>query len=152
MKRMMTLVISMILALGLCAGAVAEEVAAVEIGGVFTLSCPTSMEVIELTEDDALENMVYAATSDELELYVYLIDTDGSTKEELYAMYQDTDSPEQVTIKTVGDIEYLEYKTDEELGAVYMISADKYYEILFYCETDDAMNAASAALQSIALM
>lgn len=150
MKKLIALAIVLMLALGACA--LAEEDVLVEIGGVFSIARPAGLEVLELTEDDAGEGMVYAATNDELEMYVRLCDNEGGSKEALYASYQEDDYLDEVTTGNAGGIEYLLYKSDQELGVVFILGGEQYYEILFFCVTDEAAALAQAAVGSLSLL
>ncbi|MEA4899648.1 hypothetical protein ACH6CV_10595 [Bacillota bacterium Meth-B3] len=139
------------LALTMCFGvrAMAQEDLGVEFGGAFLLDRPASLEAQELTADDVAEGMVYAAIDDELELYVRTFATDGRTKDELYDEYRDDEFLDGVEICEQNGVEYLKYRAEGELGAVFMDGDEHFYEIVFYCVTDDALNRAGACLQTI---
>lgn len=149
MKKLLALVL--VLMMGLAAVASAQEDVRVDIGNQFSIARPESLEVVELTADDAVEGMVYAASNDELEMYVWLCETED-TKDELYDMFRQDDFLENVEVKAGGPIEYLEYRSEEEVGAVFMLEDGQYYEVVFYCVTDDAMAQAEAALSSLGLL
>ena len=149
MRRIFAVLLALLLGMSACA--LAEEYVRIEIGDAFSVERPASLEVVELTEDDAAEGMVYAASNDELEMYIWLYDLEDS-KEELYAMYQEDDFLDRVDMKTVGSIEYLEYQSENEIGAVFTIVDNQYYELVFYCETDDAMAQAQTTLASLSVL
>ncbi len=147
MKKLISLAVALMMLLGVVA--TAEEAVRVDFGKTFSIARPAGLEVIELTEDDAQEGMVYAATSDELEMYVWSFPIDARSKDELYDEYRTDDFLENVEVKTIEGVEYLQYNTEEEMGAVFICSDGQYYEFVFYCVTDDAMAAAQSALDSI---
>lgn len=142
------LILSLCLAL-LCVGAVAESLR-VEFGNTFSLERPADLEVLELGEEEISEGMVYAAMNETLEMYVWALEMDGQTADELYADWQEDDYLSDVTVSTMGDTSYLTYSIEGEgLGAVVACDDGMYYDFIFYCEDDLAMEAARAILDSI---
>ncbi len=139
------------LALTMCFGvrAMAQEDLSIELGGAFLLDRPATLEVQELTADDVAEGMVYVAIDDELELYVRAFATDGRTKDELYDEYREDEFLDGVDICEQNGVEYLKYRAEGELGAVFMDGDEHFYEIVFYCVTDDALDRGEACLKTI---
>lgn len=147
MKKLLALVLCLSL---ICACALAESTR-VEFGQTFYLMRPDDLEVVELGEDEASEDMVYAATNDELEMYVWAYDMEGLTADELYDMWREDDYLENVRVSTLGDFTYLTYEiVDEGLGAVFACGDGKYYDFIFYCQSDEALAEAQGILQSVA--
>ena len=146
MKRLLSLVLCLFL-LGSCALA---ESTRVEFGETFSLMRPDDLEVVELGEEEASEDMVYAATNDEMEMYVWAYDMEELTAQELYDMWQEDEYLTNVQSLSLGDFTYLTYEIiDEGLGAVFACGDGKYYDFIFYCQTDEALAEAQAILQSI---
>lgn len=146
MKKCLALVLILLLA---ATAAFADDLT-VTFGQAFSLSRPAALEPIELTEEDAAESMVYAATSDELEFYVWAYDMEDMTKEELYTIYREDEWLSKVTVEAVGGAEVLSYEIEDEgIGATVVGADDKYYEMMFYCLTNDALSEARNMLASI---
>lgn len=148
MKKILALVLCLLM-LGTCALA---ESTRVEFGETFYLMRPDDLEVVELGEEEASEDMVYAATNDELEMYVWAYDMEELTAQELYEMWQEDDYLTDIQTMTLGDgATYLTYEIiDEGLGAVFACGDGKYYDFIFYCQTDEALAEAQGILQSVA--
>ena len=146
-KKLFPFVLAVILMLGALSVRAEETVV---LGGSFSFVRPDALEVVELTEDDTAEGMVYAATSDELEMYVWAFEMEEMSSDELYDMYREDEWLTGVKVETVGGVETLTYSIDEEgLGATIIGGDGKYYELMFYCLTDDAATQAQAILQSL---
>ena len=151
MKKFMSVWI--VMALLVCIVAFAEETIRVDFGDTFYLRRPVALETIELTPDDASEGMVYAASSDELEMWVWKYEMDGATPDDIFEeIYMDeykTDIQENV----VGAARYVTYTVEDEgVGATFICDDDSYYEFSFYCVTDEAEELARATLSSVGAM
>lgn len=151
MKKIVCLLIVMLMSLGAMASC--EELIQVDFANAFCLMRPADLEVVELNQDDASEGMVYAATNDALEMYVWMSPLDGMTAESLYEMWREDEFLSNVTVETAGTLSFLRYEIDGEgVGAVIACPDGNSYEIMFYCETEDATNTARTILDSLAAL
>lgn len=142
------LILALFLAL-LCVSAAAEPLR-VEFGDTFSLLRPADLEVQELGEEDISEGLVYAAMSETLEMYVWALETDGQTADELFAEWQEDEYLSNFTVSSVGNTRCLTYEIEGEgPGALFVCDDGTYYDFIFYCEDDQAMEDAWAILNSV---
>ncbi|MDO4548581.1 MAG: hypothetical protein Q4D04_10810 [Clostridia bacterium] len=126
----------------------------VEFAGEFVITHPDDLETIELTPDDLSEGMVYCASSDDVDLYIWSGDMDGMTADELYLAWQDDEYLMNVSFRDLGSVRMLGYDIEEEgKGAVIAGVNDSYYEIICYYEyeDDDVVELARMIMDSISL-
>lgn len=138
-----------VLLLMICAGVCAQGTR-VEFAGTFSILKPDELEVIELGEDEFSEGMVYAAISDEMEMYAWSYDMDGLTQEDLYQMWLEDDFLDEVSLLPLGEGSYITYvMEDEGMGAVISCKDGTYYDLVFYCQDESSMSQARQILESI---
>ena len=132
--------------------ALAETVAL----GTCTLTLPDTLEADALTEEDVESGMTAYYYNDAYDLALYAFDAEELTLSAYMELYSAEEGATQSGIVTLNGIEvsYYTYLTSDEEGEYYvinytMIEDNVAYEVEFYVNNDDNLNAASAETAAV---